>query len=251
MPSAVFRFYAELNFFLPVTRRYREIAIDFDAHQTVKHLIESLGVPHTEVDLILVNGASVDFGYQPRQGDRISVFPVFETLEISPLSRVRTKALRDPKFVLDTHLGRLAAYLRLLGFDALYRNDYEDETLADVASREKRILLTRDRGLLKRNQVTHGYCLRSTNSRQQAVEVLRRFDLVKRAQPFQRCARCNTPLQPVEKSEILEQLNPNTRKYFHEFKRCPGCSQIYWKGSHYIRMNLLIEGMLQEANLSG
>ena len=160
MTTAFFRFYAELNNLLPVNQRFRDIRQVFQGNQTVKHLIESLGIPHTEIDLILVNGNSVDFSFVPKEGDHVSVYPVFESFDISTLNHLRPIPLRDLRFVLDGHLGRLAAYLRLLGFDSLYHNDFSDEELAQISDNEKRILLTRDRGLLKRSQVTHGFLLK-------------------------------------------------------------------------------------------
>jgi uncharacterized protein with PIN domain len=222
--QAQFRFYAELNDHLPPGRNGAEIANSFQPGATVKDRIEALGVPHTEVDLILVDGRSVDFSYAVQDGDRISVYPVFESLDISPLLRLRPRPLREPRFVLDTHLGRLAVYLRLLGFDTLYRNDYGDEELARIEQEEKRILLTRDRGLLKRSSVERGYYVRATKFREQVVEVLRRFDLSGSIEAFRRCLRCNTVLQP---------LGENTA--------CPGCSRVYWKGSHYARMLHFVE----------
>ena len=183
MSQVTFRFYAELNDFLPPPRRMVSFTHTFAGSVSVKDMIESLGVPHTEVDLILANGRSVDFTYLVAGGDRLSVYPVFESLDITPVLRVRPQPLRQTRFVLDTHLGRLASYLRLLGFDTLYRNDYADEELAHISSREKRILLTRDRGLLKRSEVTHGYCLRSTVSAEQLREVVQRFDLAGSARP--------------------------------------------------------------------
>ena len=246
MSSAEFRFYSELNDFLPHNKRYKYNHLTFNGRQTVKHLIESIGIPHTEVDLILVSGKSEDFSYLVQDGDVISVYPVFESLDISAENKLRPEPLREPKFVLDTHLGRLAAYLRLLGFDALYRNDYDDQVLAEISHKEKRICLTRDRGLLKRNLITHGYCLRSTDSRQQVKEILRRFDLFRIAKPFQRCVRCNGMLENVKKEEIVDQLLPQTRRYYNEFKYCTECGQIYWEGSHFQRMNRFIESILAE-----
>jgi uncharacterized protein with PIN domain len=247
MPVATFRFYAELNDFLPEERRHLEFACNFDGHETVKHLVEALGVPHTEIDLILVEGETVDFAYQVQNGDRISIYPMFERLDIAPVTRVRPTPLRDPRFVLDTHLGKLAAYLRLLGFDSLYRNDFDDSELAQISSDEKRILLTRDRGLLKRNQVTHGYCVRAKDPQEQIVEILRRFDLVGLAQPFSRCAHCNGLLQPVEKSVVYHRLEPKTKLYYHDFRICGECDQVYWKGSHFERMEGFIQRVLKEA----
>ena len=251
MKQVWFRFYAELNDFLPAVKRQVAFAHSFEGRVSVKHLIEALGVPHPEVELVLVNGRSVDFSYLVQDGDQISVYPVFESMDIRPLVRVRPEPLREPRFVLDTHLGRLAAYLRMLGFDTVYRNDYADKALAQISSRESRILLTRDRGLLKRSEVTHGYCVRGTNPRRQLVEVLRRFDLFQAATPFTRCIRCNGSLRPVAKEAVSHRLQPKTRQYYNEFRICQACDRIYWKGSHYKRMRGFIQGVLeQERNAS-
>jgi uncharacterized protein with PIN domain len=246
MPTAMVRFYAELNDFLPLERRQVWFRVSVDEQVAVKHVIESLGAVHTEVDLILANGHSVDFSYQVQDGDWISVYPVFESLDISPVVRVRPEPLRLTRFVLDIHLGRLAAYLRVLGFDTLYSNCYEDAELAEVSSREGRILLTRDRGLLRRNQVTHGYCVRSSKPRQQVIEVLRRFDLWQSVQPFGRCVTCNGLLAGVDKALVAEQLLPDTRKYFDEFYRCLDCGKVFWRGSHYHRIQKWMESVLAE-----
>jgi len=246
MHHVYFRFYAELNDFLRPDRRMVTFCHPLEGRASVKDVIESLGVPHTEVDLILANGESVDFSYGVQDGDRISVYPVFETVDITPLVRLRPRPLREPRFVLDAHLGRLAAYLRMLGFDALYRNDYDDEELARISSTEGRILLTRDRGLLKRSVVTHGYCVRETDPRQQLVEILRRFDLFGAIAPFHRCLRCNGLLQPVSKEAISDRLPPRTRQHYDEFRICQDCGQVYWKGSHYERMQRFIERVRQQ-----
>jgi hypothetical protein len=238
------RFYAELNDFLPPARRGVTFRHPFELPAAVKDLIESLGVPHTEVDLILANGQSVDFTYRIRDGDRISVYPVFETLDITPLLRVRPEPLRRTRFVLDTHLGRLAAYLRLMGFDALYRNNTSDEELAEISQVQRRILLTRDRGLLKRSQVTHGYCLRSTSSRQQLVEVFQRFDLHGAARPFTRCLRCNGLLHPVSREAVGHLIPAGTADLYDTFAQCESCGQVYWPGSHHRRMQQMVDGIL-------
>jgi len=243
--TAYFRFYAELNDFLSKNRRYVLFPLTFKNRQTVKHLIESIGVPHPEVDLILVNSEPEDFSYIVQDKDVISVYPVFESFDISAENKLRPEPLREPKFVLDGHLGRLAAYLRLLGFDSLYRNDYGDEELAEISHNENRICLTRDRGLLKRNMVERGYCLRSLDSRQQVKEVLRRFDLLGNVKPFQRCAHCNGMLEDVDKEEIIDQLLPKTKRYYETFRRCTECGQVYWKGSHFKRIVKLIESLLE------
>ena len=246
MSHATFRFYAELNDFLPKNRRFTAFPVPFELPASVKHMIESLGVTHTEVDLILVNGEPVDFSYIVQHGDRISVYPVFESLDISPAAHLRPEPLRRPRFVLDAHLGRLAVYLRMLGFDSLYRNDYEDGELALVSSQEIRILLTRDRGLLKRSLVSRGYYVREKEPRRQAVEVVQRFDLRSAFKPFTRCLRCNGLLEPAQEDTVAGQLLPGTQKHFHEFSRCRSCGQVYWKGAHYQRMLKLIESISEE-----
>jgi uncharacterized protein with PIN domain/sulfur carrier protein ThiS len=219
-------------------------AHSFEGRASVKDMIESLGVPHTEVEVILVNDSPVDFSYIVQDGDRISVYPIFESFDISPLVRLRPRPLREPKFVLDTHLGKLAAYLRILGFDTLYRNDYPDEELARVSAEEKRILLTKDRGLLKRRLVTHGYCVRATDPKQQVKEVLERFDLFGNVSPFSRCIRCNGLLEQVSKQAIEGRLPPDTRQYYDDFYRCTACDQLYWPGSHYDAMQTLVREVL-------
>jgi uncharacterized protein with PIN domain len=248
MKHVCVRFYAELNDFLARARRQTTFDYAFSGRVSVKDLIESLGVPHTEVDLILVNGASVDFSYLVQDGDNISVYPVFEALDITPVVRVRSRPLREPRFVLDTHLGKLAAYLRMLGFDALYRNDFADEELALISSQEGRILLTRDRGLLKRAVVTHGYCVREQHPRQQMVEVLRRFDLFAAMAPFSRCMRCNGTLEEVPKEAIVDRLPPLTQEYYDEFCVCSRCNRIYWQGSHYQRMEKLVTWVREQSD---
>ena len=188
--SASFRFYAELNDFLPPRLRFTDIFLTFKGRQTVKHLAESLGVPHPEIDLIIVNGRPVDFETITQDGDRVSIYPLFETIEISSAIRLLPQPMGDPRFILDGHLGRLAAYLRMLGFDTACQNDIPDDLLADQAVGEHRILLTRDCGLLKRKAILRGYCLRSSDPLQQLREIIRRFDLRSQFQPFTRCMGC-------------------------------------------------------------
>ncbi|WP_455220868.1 Mut7-C RNAse domain-containing protein [Kaarinaea lacus] len=242
------RFYEELNDFLPPERRKKSFEHTFRETGSVKDLIESLGVPHTEIDLILVNGHSVGFEYQVKDGDRISVYPVFEALDISPIIRLRPKPLRETRFVLDTHLGRLAAYLRMLGFDTLYRNDYDDPALAKISMEEKRILLTCDKGLLMRKQITHGYYVRERQPQRQLLEIVSRFDLKSSLKPFTRCLHCNGFVRPVSKDAIAQHLLPRTKAHYNEFWQCEDCHKIYWKGSHYQRMLLLINQLNSDIN---
>jgi uncharacterized protein len=229
MSTATFLFIGRLNDFLVRDRRNQVIHVQFRGRQTIKHLAESLGVPHPEMGRVQVNGQERTLDTITEDGDRVEILPIPNGL------------LEDPRFILDGHLGRLAAYLRMLGFDCLYQNDYDDEELAELAHQEGRILLSRDRRLLMRKVISVGYCLRSLDPVEQLAEVIERFDLENRIVPFHRCLRCNHPLEPVAKEAILDRLEPLTRLYFDEFQICPACKQIYWKGSHYERMARLIE----------
>ena len=241
--TVTIRFYAELNDFLSPERRQVAFSHSFFGRPTVKDLIESLGVPHPEVDLILAGGKSVDFAHRVTGGELISVYPVFESFNISDLVKVRPKPLREPCFVLDTHLGKLASYLRMLGFDTLYDNICDDQELAELSAGEKRILLTRDRGLLKRSKVTHGYLVRSEKPREQVEEVLRHFDLIKAIRPFRLCLRCNKVLHEASAAEVEEKVPPRVRDRVKEYKWCSCCGRIYWRGTHYRKMAEFIKGL--------
>ncbi|HSF18367.1 MAG TPA: Mut7-C RNAse domain-containing protein [Vicinamibacteria bacterium] len=247
MPEVEFRFYEELNDFLPERRRKGSFVHRFDGTPSVKDVIESLGVPHAEVDLVLVDGQSVGFDRRLSGGERIAVYPVFERLDISGLTRLRPEPLRESRFIADVHLGRLARYLRLLGFDTSYRNDLDDEEIATRARSERRIVLTRDRGLLKRKTVTRGHWVRATNAGEQLHEVVRAFDLAKSVDPFTRCLVCNGRLQFVAKREVAELLPEETREHFDTFLRCVDCARLFWPGAHYSRLSALVESVKERA----
>lgn len=237
------RFYEELNDFLPKERRKKRFAHQFIDRTSIKDLIESLGVPHTEVDLILVNGKSVNFRYLINDGDDISVYPVFESLDISDVQNLRPKPLRKPKFICDVHLGRLARYLRMMGFDVLYKNDFKDDEIVRVSLKERRAILTRDSGILKRKEVTHGYWIRSAKAEAQAKEILERFHLYNEIKEFSRCLECNALLKPVKKETIVSKLPVKVAKSQNEFCICSSCKKIYWKGTHHQKMRLFIRGL--------
>ncbi|ARV57372.1 twitching motility protein PilT [Nostocales cyanobacterium HT-58-2] len=241
MACASFCFYAELNDFLPLHKQQTRIAHFFTERASIKDMIESFGVPHTEVYSIEVNRNSVDFSYIVQDADTINVYPISTTDMATPTISLRPEPPNIFHFVLDIHLGKLATSLRLLGFDTLYRNDYKDEELAHISSTQNRILLTRDRGLLMRSMVIYGYYVRNTDPQKQIVEVMQRFNLYKSISPFQRCLRCNGLLKPVAKELIVDQLPETVRLYTHEFHRCQNCKQIYWKGSHYERLQQFID----------
>jgi uncharacterized protein with PIN domain len=233
---AEFRFYAELNDHLEPEQQYRTLGKEFLLPASVKDLIESFDVPHSEVELVLVNGESVDFSRLIRDGDRVAVYPVFEGMDVTPELRVRPEPLRETRFVLDVHLGRLAAYLRMLGFDAAYRSCAEDPELVRESVEQKRILLTRDRGLLKYSAVTHGYWVREPDSRRQVAEVVRRFDLARSMRPFTRCMACNGTLRIASKEEVRSRVPVQIWESGDEFQVCERCGRVFWKGSHYRRM---------------
>jgi uncharacterized protein with PIN domain/sulfur carrier protein ThiS len=246
MLSVTFTFYGNLNDFLPARRRNALISMQLTEHAAVKHPIEALGVPHPEVAAILVNRQPVTFTYRLQDGDRVEVYPQ-EVVHLLP----QYLPLRPPTptpiaFVADTHLGQLAAYLRLLGFDTLYRNDYDDAHLAEIAATETRVLLTRDRGLLKRRIVVHGFCVREVDPRLQIVAVLRRFRLKGCVRPWQRCTHCNGLLRAVDKAAVLDRLQPKTRRYYDAFQECATCGQVYWQGSHFTQMAAFVTAVLEQ-----
>lgn len=245
---AHFRFYAELNDLLPPARRGVTFDVAFRGGPSVKDLVESLGVPHTEIDLILVDGEPVDFAWIVRDATRVSVYPVFESIDIAPLARLRPEPLREVRLVLDVHLGRLARHLRMLGLDARWTNDASDEEIARVAAAERRIVLTRDTGLLKRRSVTHGYRVRASDPRRQLAEVVERLDLVRAVAPFRRCLRCNVLLEPVRKEDVVDALPPRVRSAHDTFRRCPSCRRVYWAGSHHRRMARLVAELVAEVS---
>ncbi len=242
-----FRFYEELNDFLPVPKRKGEFPYSYTGNPSVKDAVESLGVPHVEVDMILVNGDSVDFKYKLRDGDRISVYPVFEIFDVKDVQRLRSAPLRDPKFILDVHLGRLAKYMRLCGLDTSYEKDLTDREIVSISVTHKRAILTRDKGLLKAREVTHGHWMRSSNPVEQLTEVIRHFDLKSSLRPFTRCLECNGILTEVSKVEVNSMLPERTREYYTEFRRCRGCGRIYWEGSHYERMKKFLGNIIDSS----
>ena len=243
MKKVCFRFYEELNDFLPEEKHKVRFAHNYIDRASVKDVIESLGVPHTGVDLILVNGKSVGFDYLINDGDDISVYPVFESLDITNVQHLRPKPLREPKFIADVHLGKLTRYLRMMGFDVLYKNDFDDNEIVNLSLTETRAILTRDRGILKRSEVTHGYWVRSTKIKEQVIEVIKRFDLKNIIKEFSRCIECNSMLKPISKNEIIDALPPKVSKSMAELSQCPACKKNYWKGTHHQKMLSFIQSV--------
>lgn len=239
----VFRFYEELNDFLPPQRRKRDFDATCARGATTKHMIEVLGVPHTEVELILVNGESVGFDRLLDDGDRVAVYPKFEAFDVSSLLRVRDSPLRVIRFIADAHMGGLAKLLRMAGFDTLYDNGFDDNEIAVIARREARIVLSRDRDLLKRREITHGCYVRALHPRQQLREIFQRLDLVGMSRPMTLCLRCNAPLRAIDKQLVLDQLPPSVRANKQEFSTCDVCRRVFWEGTHWQQMRQLLDSL--------
>jgi uncharacterized protein with PIN domain len=238
--QAELRFYEELNDFLPEARRKRDIVVAIERGRSVKDAIESLGVPHVEVDLILVDGVSVDFAHVLRGGERVSVYPMFERLDIAPVRRLRGLPLREPRFVADGHLHKLARHLRLAGFDTLCGIDWDDDRIVAIAAAERRTILTRDKAMLRRGDVNRGYFVRDVHGDRQLAEVVAALQLERRIEPFTRCRECNTLLEEVTLGEVRERVPPRVRELYDRYKRCPTCSRVYWPGTHFARMAKLL-----------
>jgi uncharacterized protein len=239
--KAYFRFYEELNEHLPECVRKKPFIYHFKGRPSVKNTIQAIGVPHSEIDLILVNGEPVTFNYQLQGEENVSVYPVFESMDISPLSHLRPEPLRENKFIVDVNLGKLALKLRLLGFDVLFRNNFTDDEIVDISLKEKRIILTRDKELLKQNAVTHGYWLRNDDPKKQLKEVIHRLQLQNNFRPFSRCTNCNSKLVPADKNQLHGRIPEDTLNYYDQFWECSGCGKIYWEGSHFKHIMKWIE----------
>jgi uncharacterized protein with PIN domain len=250
MINVIIRFYAELNDHLPAHRRYRDDSAEVAECSCVKDVIEASGVPVGEVDMVLLNGESVDLQRTVVEGERLSVYPVFESFDIASIARIRPTPLRECRFVLDVHLGKLAYHLRMLGFDTVYRNDMHDEELLRLSIGESRILLSKDNELLTAEDLTRGYCVRAKDPADQLVEVMQRFDLFGSIKSFQRCIKCNALLASIDKAAILHRIPPRVSSSIQEFQHCPNCDRIYWKGTHYDRMQAFIDRVMRFAIVS-
>ena len=231
--------HGDLGFFLRSRTRHESIERTLTEKTSVKDVIESCGIPHPEVDVILVDGLNVDFAHTLATDSEMDVFPI-GNCDLH-LKEKRLQVSCVIKFVADGHLGKLTRNLRLLGFDVAYDRDANDRQLLEVMTRENRALLTRDRRLLMHAIVEHGYCPRSQNAEEQTIEVIRRFDLLGLIAPFSRCLRCNEKLREVAKGDVIEKLEPLTKIYYEQFRRCTGCGQVYWPGSHFEKLQKRIE----------
>lgn len=244
--TAEFRFYGELNDFLPLSQREQALTYRFNGKPGVKDPIEVFGVPHTEVDLLVANGKSVGFDYQLKNADRIEAYPVSASVSISPRVKLREATPGNIAFVADVNLGKLARLLRLLGFDTLFAGSLSDRVIVDISVEQQRIILTRDRRLLYAKAAVHGYWVRAILPDQQLAEVVRRFDLAARVRPFYRCTLCNGLIDTIEKQRVLHLLQPKTQKYYETFYRCRNCGKVYWQGTHIERIKERLAGYLND-----
>lgn len=237
------KFYSSLNKLLKKGRRDKELSLELKLRQSVKDLIEAQGIPHTEIGLIIIDGKREESSYILKDGQKVEVYPAFNDIKEPKFQNM----IEYPKkFILDVHLGKLAKYLRIFGIDTLYENYYSDEEIVETALKEGRVVLTRDRGVLKRKAVKYGYLIKSDESKEQLREIFLNFDLLPNVKPFFRCISCNGVLEKVDKEDVIDELEPLTRKYYNEFFRCTTCKKIYWKGGHRERMEEFADSFLKE-----
>lgn len=244
MTKVTFRFYEELNDFLPAHRQKTDFEIDFRSRRSIKDMIEALGVPHTEVDLILVNGKSVDFNYIINAEDRVSVYPVFESLNIEDVTHLRKIPLRCTKFIANINLKDITRYMRLLGLDVYYDPLMSAQEIINISRDENRIILTKSRKLLKFKEVTHGIFIRPGETEEQIKRIIDILDIKNQIRPFSRCLLCNNMLERISKEDILDRIPPRVKELYYEYNHCTSCDRIYWKGTHYIKMQNMIEQIM-------
>jgi len=242
--TATFRFYGELNDFLVRERRGRSFPTPCARAATTKHMVEALGVPHTEVELVLLNGAPAGLDDILEDGDRVAVYPRFTLLPVADVARLDQRPPGRVRFVADAHLGGLARLLRMAGFDTIYRNTLHDAEIEAIALDEGRAVLTRDRELLKRRGIEYGCYVRALKAEAQLREVVDRFGLAERMRPFTLCLSCNSPLRPIAKADVLDRLPPRVAATQDEFSTCDCCHGVFWKGSHWQRMADVLDTVL-------
>jgi uncharacterized protein len=234
--ETIVRVYEELNAFLPSHQQKKDFTIQIDSNTQIQELLDILKLPISKVDLILLNGESAGLDYQLNAGDRISIYPVFETFNIDSINRLREIPLRRLRFACDVHLGKLAKYLRMLGLDVFYKNDIYYYQIINLSLEQERIILTKDNELVKDKRITRAYLVKQSNPRMQLFEIISYFDLIGIIKPLSRCLKCNLSVQPVEKNSIKKQVPAPILNLHQSFMKCYGCKRIYWMGSHYQAM---------------
>jgi uncharacterized protein len=235
--NARLQFFGSLRDFLSKETASCPIEVSLAHHSQMKDTIESLGVPHCEIDLILLNGRSADFRAHLKDGDQVLVYPVDKEPVSAVLSLVRPPELAEKQFVVDSNLGKLKSMMRALGFDCLYDNAFSDADIAEISASQRRIILTKDVGLLMRAKVVYGYWVRSQIPRMQIREVIKRYNLESKINLLSRCVDCNVAIESIEKEKVWNRLEPLTKKYYDQFSICPSCHKIFWQGSHYEKIH--------------
>jgi len=205
-------------------------------HNSVKHWIEFFHVPHTEVGGVFVDGRSVDFSYKPQPADEIFVEALLGPVDVTKPTNLRALPYPAYRFIVDECVKNLAAKLRMIGCDVVSESRFNDRQIVEISAVEKRVILTRDRGLLKRKDAVWGRLIRNTDSEEQFKEVIHFFGLSQLPQALTTCLVCNGKITSVRKDEVLHLIGPKTRLYYDEFSRCDQCGKIYWEGSHYTKM---------------
>ncbi len=251
MQKAIFRFYKELNEFLPKHRRKTEFEAEFKYKRSIKDMIEALGVPHTEVDVIIANGKSVDFKYILQDGARISVYPALGYLHMENITHLRKTPLCKTKFIADINLGDIVRYMRALGFDVYYDPSLSPSEIIEISKKENRIILTKSRKLLKFKEIAYGLFLRPGTTETQIKNIIDHLDIKDNIKPFSRCLRCNNMLKKVSKEKIADRIPPKTKAFCDEYSYCKSCDKIYWEGTHIIKMKDVIDEILAAVRKPG
>ncbi len=242
------RCFAELNDYLAPQLRFTPFSMPVAEGSTVAGLLTMLGIPQSEVDLVLRNGEAAQFETRVADGDRISMYPIFETFDIGPVQRLRSRPLRRPAFVLDVHLGKLASFLRMFGFDASYAPTLTDEQLISISLEEHRALLSKDRALLRDPRLVRSYAVKADNPREQIIEVVKHFDLVGSSEPLTRCLLCNVLLVSAAQETVIERIPARVGATCRSFTACPQCGRIYWEGTHHKRMTAFVADVISHAH---
>jgi len=245
MYRIILHFYGELNKFLSPEKRDTDFEFEFKSRRSVKDLIESFGIPHTEIDVILLNDKSIDFSYIVQDGDNIKVYPASETLNLKLIKHLKPQ-FETIKFLVDIHLAKLARYLRLLGLDAICERNLTPENLVEKALDENRIIVTRSRTLLRTKEITYGILIKEDNPEKQLEEIFNRFDFSTYCEPFKRCMECNSILQPIEKEKIIDRLLPKVKEAYDSFTICTHCDKIFWEGTHFDKLSELIKKIIKK-----
>lgn len=226
----------------------KEIDYPLTRRASIKDIIEALHIPHTEISSIFQNDTEISFSHIPEAGERIFLHSFSHGTDVTQPSLLRPDPLPITSFIVDINVGKLARLLRMSGIDTVYDPQWQEKDIAEMAAADRRILLSRNRDLLRRKCILWGHLVRAEQPEKQLAEVMTLFGLRDAIQPFSRCLQCNALLQPVGKSTILHRLEPLTRKYYRKFHVCPDCEQIFWRGSHHKRMEELIERVHHSLN---